>query len=109
MLPSRMAETRNAEPEALAYLSDEREQLRDATFWHDDVVVEFQGGDHFQRQRELAAHAPQFLPLRLVPCAKHLGRARRAAGVLDAGGLFLDGFDDAVDFDQQQRRSALWR
>ena len=90
-------------------LADEREQLGDPSLRHHHVVVELQRRNHLQRQRQLAAHAPQLLPLGFVAGAQHFGCAGCAARRFDAAGFFVDRFGDAVHFEQQERRRAFRR
>ena len=112
MLPSpAWPKQRNPQPElAGADAIDEREQFRDPSLRHDDVVIELERRDHLQRQRELAAHAPQLLRARassrarrtsVAPASRHACSTRSASSSTAAG--------DAVHFDQQDGAGAFRR
>ena len=82
-----MAEARDAQPVGVADAPDQREQLRDAALRHDHVVIELQRRDHLQRQRQLAAHAPQLLRVRLRPSRAGPRSRRRRRRPLRRGRL----------------------
>src|SRR5688500_5774751 len=62
---TRVPERRDREAAFTLNPAYQREQLRYAAAWYDDVVVQLDGGDLSQRRRQLPSQVPDFVALLL--------------------------------------------